>query len=169
MAYRYVISASSTGSSRTFRQSTRTIAGGATWTVSAVVLPMCQSSPCRLEVSLPGHPETIDFLVNPAPPGGGLRVASHQHPWPARSLPYPKSNTAEGTVISTAQYRGGGDISDGCGDAPRRGTDEGCQRLISSCCGNSLSGPDLAASLIGNVRAGACKDQHPPARRYPHS
>jgi hypothetical protein len=66
--YRYVLSASSGKTSRILRQSARTVAAGATWRVSAVVRPACQTSPCRIEISLPGHPETIDFLVSLASP-----------------------------------------------------------------------------------------------------
>lgn len=61
--YRYVLSASGGGSSRILEESTRTIDAGARWTVSRVVRPTCDTSPCRIEVSLPGHSETIDFLV----------------------------------------------------------------------------------------------------------
>jgi hypothetical protein len=69
--YRYVLSASGGGgSSQILGTSTRTIAAGATWTVSTVVRPTCDTSPCRIEVSLPGRPETIDFRVTLKAPGG---------------------------------------------------------------------------------------------------
>jgi hypothetical protein len=61
--YRYVLSASGDGSSRILGESARTIAAGTTWKVSTVVRPTCDTGPCRIKVSLPGHPETIDFLV----------------------------------------------------------------------------------------------------------
>jgi hypothetical protein len=80
--YRYVVSvgsvfsagSSGTGSVRTriLGSSGRTVPDGATWTVSTAVRPACGSSPCRLEVSLPGYPETIDFLVT-------LRTAGRPH------------------------------------------------------------------------------------------
>jgi O-antigen/teichoic acid export membrane protein len=63
VGYRYVLSASGGGSSRVLDESERTLAAGATWKVSAAVRPTCGSSPCRIEVTLPGHPEKIDFLV----------------------------------------------------------------------------------------------------------
>jgi len=63
VGYRYVLSASGGGSSLVLGESARTVAAGATWKVSAVVRPTCDGSPCRIEVTLPGHPEEIDFLV----------------------------------------------------------------------------------------------------------
>jgi O-antigen/teichoic acid export membrane protein len=63
IGYGYVLSASDGGSSRVLAKSAKTVATGATWTVSAMVRPTCDSSPCRIEVTLPGHPEKIDFLV----------------------------------------------------------------------------------------------------------
>jgi hypothetical protein len=70
VGYRYVLSASSGGRSHILGASTRTVAPGATWTVSTVVRPTCDASPCRIEVWLPGHPETIDFLVTLKAPRG---------------------------------------------------------------------------------------------------
>ena len=61
--YRYVLRASSGGRSQVIGASARTVAAGAAWIVSTAVRPACPSSPCRIEVSLPGHRETIDFLV----------------------------------------------------------------------------------------------------------
>jgi hypothetical protein len=61
--YRYVLSAGSSSGTHVLGSSARTVPDGATWTVSRAVRPTCGTSPCRLEVSLPGHPETIDFLV----------------------------------------------------------------------------------------------------------
>jgi hypothetical protein len=61
--YRYVISAAGGRSSRVLGESARTVADGATWTVTTAVRPACGAARCRIEVSLPGHPETIDFLV----------------------------------------------------------------------------------------------------------
>jgi hypothetical protein len=64
MDFRYVLSASSGRSSHILGESMEPIAAGAMWTVTRTLRPRCGSSPCRIEVSLPGHPETIDFLVN---------------------------------------------------------------------------------------------------------
>jgi len=64
MDFRYVLSASSGRSSRILAESTRSIPAGANWTVTRTFRPKCAISPCRIEVSLPGHPEKIDFLVS---------------------------------------------------------------------------------------------------------
>jgi hypothetical protein len=62
-SYRYVVIQTSAGLSSTLRKSAKTVAPGRSWTVSTVIRPTCLFSPCRIEVSLPGHPETIDFLA----------------------------------------------------------------------------------------------------------
>jgi hypothetical protein len=67
--YRYVLNATGGGSSRILSGSMRTVAAGTKWTVSTMVRPACRASRCRIEVSLPGHPETIDFLVALKAPG----------------------------------------------------------------------------------------------------
>jgi hypothetical protein len=69
VGYRYVLAASGGGRSHILGESTRTVAAGATWTVSTSVRPRCDISLCRIEVSLPGHPETIDFRVTITAPG----------------------------------------------------------------------------------------------------
>jgi hypothetical protein len=61
--YHYVITQTSGGLSSTLGKSENAVAPGKTWTVSADIRPTCVLSPCRIEVSLPGHPETIDFLA----------------------------------------------------------------------------------------------------------
>jgi len=63
VTYRYLISEGPVGSGRSIKQSTKIIASGASWTVSAAVRAVCAGSPCRVEVSLAGRPEIIDFLV----------------------------------------------------------------------------------------------------------
>ncbi len=67
--YRYVLSTSGDGRFRILREAKRAVAADATWVVSAVVWPRCGSSRCRIEVSLPGHPEKIDFLITITAPG----------------------------------------------------------------------------------------------------
>jgi hypothetical protein len=67
MNYRYVLTQSPSKTASVLRQSTETVAAGATWNVSATIRPSCQTSPCRIQVSLPGHPEIIDFLVRLGP------------------------------------------------------------------------------------------------------
>ncbi len=69
--YRYVLSASGGRSPHILAESMRAIAAGATWTVTTTVRPRCGTSACRIEVSLPGHPETIGFLVSLTAPGAG--------------------------------------------------------------------------------------------------
>jgi len=61
--YQYILSTAGGERSRVLGQSMRTVAAGAAWTVSTAVRPACGAPRCRIEVSLPGHPETIDFLV----------------------------------------------------------------------------------------------------------
>jgi len=76
--YRYVLSASSGRGSRVLGISARTVTAGAAWTVSAAVRPACRASPCRIQVSLPGHRETIDFLVSLAGPERGGPEHGHR-------------------------------------------------------------------------------------------
>jgi hypothetical protein len=65
ITYRYLISEgpAAAGQGHAVAQSTKIVAPGATWSVSTRVRAACTSWPCRVEVSLPGHPEIIDFLV----------------------------------------------------------------------------------------------------------
>jgi hypothetical protein len=63
VTYRYLISEEPASGAQTVGQSTKTVAPGATWTISMTVPAVCTGSPCRVQVSLPGHPEDIDFLV----------------------------------------------------------------------------------------------------------
>ena len=69
MRYRYVISSypmGGGGRSHLLAESAKEVPAGSSWSVSATVRPHCGSAPCRIRVSLPGHPETIDFLLTPA-------------------------------------------------------------------------------------------------------
>jgi hypothetical protein len=70
--YRYVLRESSSQSSRVLKESARMVAANATWTVSVTVRLVRAATPCHIEVSLPGHPETIDFLV-------ALKTRGRQH------------------------------------------------------------------------------------------
>jgi hypothetical protein len=63
VGYRYVVRAAGGRRSRIVGEAARTVAAGASWTVATAVRPVCGTSPCRIQVSLPGHPESIDFLV----------------------------------------------------------------------------------------------------------
>jgi D-inositol-3-phosphate glycosyltransferase len=72
MRYRYLISAYPVGSGgrpRLLAESAKLVPAGSSWSVSVTVRPHCGSAPCRIQVSLSGHPETIDFLLSPAAPG----------------------------------------------------------------------------------------------------
>jgi hypothetical protein len=61
--YRYVLSISGGGHSHVLKQSARTVDTGEAWNVSAIIRPVCNTLHCRIEVSLTGHPEVIDFLL----------------------------------------------------------------------------------------------------------
>ena len=61
--YRYVVSAASRQRTRQLALAQAVVASGATWYVTIKVRPRCAASPCRVVVSLPGHPEVIDFLA----------------------------------------------------------------------------------------------------------
>jgi hypothetical protein len=63
VTYRYVVSQESGGESKALAEASRAVSANTTWSVSTQVIPSCASSPCRLTVSLPGHPEVIDLLV----------------------------------------------------------------------------------------------------------
>jgi hypothetical protein len=62
-SYRYILTSAGGGSSRLLGEASRILAPGAAWTVSKLIRPTCRASRCRIEVSLPGHPERIDFLI----------------------------------------------------------------------------------------------------------
>lgn len=64
LTYRYVLSEDSRGDHKVLGTSARSLAAGRTAAVVITVRPSCRTSPCRIEVSLPDHPETIDFLVS---------------------------------------------------------------------------------------------------------
>jgi hypothetical protein len=64
ITYRYLVTETAAGSkSRVMKQSTKVVVAGAESTVSVAVRFSCALSPCTVQVSLPGHPETIDFLM----------------------------------------------------------------------------------------------------------
>jgi glycosyltransferase involved in cell wall biosynthesis len=64
--YTYLLTTGSGRGQRTLGESTRAVPAGTSWTVSARIRPECGGAPCRVQVSLPGHPETIDVLLTPA-------------------------------------------------------------------------------------------------------
>ena len=73
LRYRYVISAYPLGSGGgrplQLAESAKLVPAGSNWSVSVTVRPRCGGSPCRIQVALPGHPETIDFLPTLAAAG----------------------------------------------------------------------------------------------------
>jgi hypothetical protein len=64
VTYRYVLSEDSRDAHKVLGASARSVAAGRTAAVVTAVRPSCRTSPCRIEVSLPGHAETIGFLVS---------------------------------------------------------------------------------------------------------
>lgn len=74
LGYRYVIAESWSGGSTVLKTAATTISAGRTAAVSTLIRPSCAQSPCRIEISLPGHPEKIDFnltLFGLGPATGG--------------------------------------------------------------------------------------------------
>jgi hypothetical protein len=66
LVYRYIVSDEDSvggGPSTRLGSAVKRVPSGANWTVSTVIRPACASDQCRVQVSLPGHPETIDFLL----------------------------------------------------------------------------------------------------------
>jgi hypothetical protein len=62
--YRYILrEIDPLGNARTLSSAVSKVPAGATWTVDTSVRPTCGLSPCEIQVALPGHPETLDFLV----------------------------------------------------------------------------------------------------------
>ncbi len=61
--YRYILTVSGGSHTRILEESARVVDAGQSWTVSTMIRPACDAARCRVEVSLAGHPETIDFLV----------------------------------------------------------------------------------------------------------
>jgi hypothetical protein len=67
--YQYVVASGSVGASgsdaklKSLTSSVMTVAAGATGTVSTIVVPECATNVCRLQVSLPGQGESIDFTL----------------------------------------------------------------------------------------------------------
>jgi hypothetical protein len=61
--YHYILRETDILGSRTLSTGGQTITAGATWYVDTKVRPTCSVSPCRVEVLLPGHAETIDFFL----------------------------------------------------------------------------------------------------------
>jgi hypothetical protein len=66
--YRYVVTESTEQVSETLAQDTKRVAPGGNWVVTKTVRLSCATGlSCRVAVYLPGHPETIDFLVTMQP------------------------------------------------------------------------------------------------------
>jgi hypothetical protein len=61
--YRYVLAQSDSGLRHVLNSSTETVASGKSWLIRAEIRPTCATSPCQIEVTLPGYPPTIDFWL----------------------------------------------------------------------------------------------------------
>jgi hypothetical protein len=72
--YTYIIRQTDQVTTETLSQGGQTVQAGASWLVDTKVRPSCGISPCRVEVVLPGHAETIDFLIDLTAP-----TAKHKH------------------------------------------------------------------------------------------
>jgi hypothetical protein len=72
--YTYIIRQTDQVTTETLSQAGQTVQAGASWLVDTKVRPSCGISPCRVEVVLPGHAETIDFLIDLGAP-----KAKHKH------------------------------------------------------------------------------------------
>ncbi len=66
LVYRYVVQASSTDGAAGETSGRAAVPNGGSRSISAVVRPACSTSPCQVQVSLPGYPVTIDFLADVA-------------------------------------------------------------------------------------------------------
>lgn len=64
VSYRYVVASGSGAELKTLRTASRTVAAGATWTVASPLVPKCQTTICRVRVSLPQQGEKIEFILN---------------------------------------------------------------------------------------------------------
>jgi hypothetical protein len=67
VSYRYVLASGSGTSLRTLSASGILVPSGATRTVTTSVVPQCAQPACRIQVSLPGQGEAIDFIVTLVP------------------------------------------------------------------------------------------------------
>jgi hypothetical protein len=81
LRYRYVVrELDPLGNVRQLGSGAKTVAAGATWTVDTSVRPSCSLSPCEIQITLPGHPETADFLLTlTAGTGRAGKPRSHGH------------------------------------------------------------------------------------------
>jgi hypothetical protein len=61
--YRYVVASGSGATLTPIQAGSRTVGRGGKWTVNTAAEPECADRECRIQVSLPGQGEHIDFLV----------------------------------------------------------------------------------------------------------
>jgi hypothetical protein len=64
VSYQYVVASGSGTKLEPLSSATRVVAMGASWDVDITVVPKCADSACRIQVSLPGQGESIDFIFN---------------------------------------------------------------------------------------------------------
>lgn len=62
MSYQYVVASGSGKQMHSLRSSRETVAAGATWNADKSILPICETTTCRVQVSLPQQGEEIDFV-----------------------------------------------------------------------------------------------------------
>ena len=63
VSYRYLIASGSGVQLKSLGASSNTVAPGASWVVSRLVVPRCSENTCRVQVSLPQQNEKIDFIL----------------------------------------------------------------------------------------------------------
>jgi hypothetical protein len=61
-SYQYVVASGSGDKLHTLTKSTMTVAAGGSGDVRVNVQPQCTSTPCRVQISLPGQKESIHFI-----------------------------------------------------------------------------------------------------------
>lgn len=62
VSYQYVVASGSGAKLQSLGSSSETVAAGATWNVDSSMVPKCETSTCRVQVSLPQQGERIDFM-----------------------------------------------------------------------------------------------------------
>lgn len=62
VSYQYVVASGSGSKLQSLTSSSMTVASGVTWNVNSNIIPKCETTTCRVQVSLPRQDETIDFM-----------------------------------------------------------------------------------------------------------
>ena len=61
--YDYIVTSDDGVNHSVLYKASRKIASDSQFKVAITIHPKCILNPCRIQVALPGHPETIDFLL----------------------------------------------------------------------------------------------------------